>query len=49
MSILRYSAKKNDRDEYWSVIDVFTRQPSFYRDIELDCLDFDEVTTWSTA
>jgi len=43
MPNLRYSARKNDRDEYWSVIDIFTGQPTFYKDIQLDCLDFDEV------
>jgi hypothetical protein len=34
-------AKKNDGYESWSVIDIFTEQP--YREINLDCLDFDEV------
>ena len=43
MANLRYSAKKNDRDEYWSVIDIFTGQPTFYKDIQLDCLDFDQL------
>jgi hypothetical protein len=43
MTTLRYSARKNNRDEYWSVIDIFTGQPAFYKDILLDCLDFDEV------
>ncbi|MBW9064347.1 hypothetical protein JNB71_13550 [Rhizobium herbae] len=43
MRNLRYSARKNDRDEYWSVIDIFTGQPTFYKNIQLDCLDFDEV------
>ncbi len=43
MATLRYSARKNDRDEYWSVIDIFTGQPTVYKDILLDCLDFDEV------
>ncbi len=43
MATLRYSARKNHRDEYWSVIDIFTGQPTVYKDILLDCLDFDEV------
>jgi hypothetical protein len=25
------------------VIDIFTGQPTFYKNIQLDCLDFDEV------
>ncbi|MCV9967492.1 hypothetical protein OIU34_37325 [Pararhizobium sp. BT-229] len=25
------------------MIDIFTGQPTFFKDIQLDCLDFDEV------
>jgi hypothetical protein len=42
MAILRYSAKKNDGYESWSVIDIFTEQPTVMG-IGLDCLDFNEV------
>ncbi len=43
MRNVRYSARKNEKDEYWSVIDIFTGHPTFYKSIQLDCLDFDEV------
>lgn len=41
--MVRYLVRKNRRDQFWSVIDIFTGQPAWFADIELNCLDLEEV------
>jgi hypothetical protein len=43
METLRFDVRKNENDEFWSVIDLFTGQAAWYEGIELNRLDFDEA------